>query len=372
MMNIIFEILTASWDILLKSSIYMLFGFFVAGILYVFIKPEKINRYLGKGKIRSVFLSALAGIPLPLCSCGVVPAAAGLRKQGANKGATLAFLISTPETGVDSIPITYALIDPLMAVIRPLAAFVTSVVAGIVENFIGKTENEDTPSSRGGLTESGGCSGPENGSINASGKVLTMREKMVSGLKYAYVELLADIGPWFIIGVFLAGLISYLIPDNFAESYLGNRYLSMLVMLVAGVPMYICATSSTPIAAALILKGLSPGAALVFLLSGPATNIASLSMVSKFMGKRSLVIYLGSIAVFALLFGLLTDFLYMKLGLSAKAIVGRSTEIFPPTMEFLAAGFLIILIVNAAWRKYKEKSACDCSAKRKIEPIRVI
>lgn len=369
-MNVIFEILYASWDILLKSSIYMLFGFFVAGILYVFIKPEKISRYLGKGKIRSVFLSALAGIPLPLCSCGVVPAAAGLRKQGANKGATLAFLISTPETGADSIPITYALMDPLMAVVRPLAAFVTSVVAGIVENFLGKTEAEDTTSFRGehrGVE--GGC-GSDKGSLNVSGKALTMRDKMVAGLKYAYVDLLADIGPWFIIGILLAGLISYLIPDNFAESYLGSRFSSMLVMLVVGVPMYICATSSTPIAAALILKGLSPGAALVFLLSGPATNIASLSMVSRFLGKRSLVIYLGSIAVFALFFGLFTDFLYMKLGLSAKAIVGRSAEIFPPAVEFFAAGFLIILIANAAWRKYKEKSACGCSVNRKVEPVR--
>jgi uncharacterized protein len=371
-MNIFFEMLYASWDILLKSSIYMLFGFFVAGILYVFIKPEKINRYLGKGKIRPVFLSALAGIPLPLCSCGVVPAAAGLRKQGANKGATLAFLISTPETGVDSIPITYALMDPLMAVVRPLAAFVTSIVAGIAENFIGEKKTEETASFRRRLTEvEGGC-GSESGLLSASGKALTMREKIMSGLKYAYVDLLADIGPWFIIGVLLAGVISYLIPDNFAELYLGSRFSSMLVMLVAGVPMYICATSSTPIAAALILKGLSPGAALVFLLSGPATNIASLSMVARFMGKRSLVIYLGSIAVFALLFGVLTDFIYMKLGMSAQAIVGRSTEIFPPALEFFAAGFLIILIVNAAWRKYKENPACSCSANRKVEPIRGI
>ena len=141
-MNIIIGILTAAWQVFLESSVYMLFGFFVAGILYVFFKPEKVGRYLGKGRVRPVLLSALAGIPIPLCSCGVVPAAAGLKRQGANKGATLSFLIATPETGMDSIPITYALMDPVITVMRPVAAFITAIVAGIIENIFGDPEEK--------------------------------------------------------------------------------------------------------------------------------------------------------------------------------------------------------------------------------------
>ena len=138
-MKIIIEILAASWQVFLESAVYMLFGIFVAGILYVFLKPEKIGRYFGRGKVRSVLIAALAGIPLPLCSCGVVPAAAGLKRQGANNGAILSFLISTPETGIDSIPITYALMDPVITLMRPVAAFITAIIAGIFENFFGQS-----------------------------------------------------------------------------------------------------------------------------------------------------------------------------------------------------------------------------------------
>src|SRR3989339_687171 len=137
----LYGILSSSWHMFLESSIYMLFGFFCAGLINAYVKTDMILKYLGKGKIRPVFLSALVGIPIPLCSCGVVPAAAGLKKQGANNGATLSFLISTPETGVDSIPLTYALMDPLMAIIRPVVSFISAVTAGLIENFAGKSDS---------------------------------------------------------------------------------------------------------------------------------------------------------------------------------------------------------------------------------------
>ncbi|MBL7179114.1 MAG: SO_0444 family Cu/Zn efflux transporter [Pseudomonadota bacterium] len=357
-MNIIINILYASWQIFLESAVYMLFGFFVAGVLYVFLKPEKIGRYLGRGKVRSVFLSALAGIPIPLCSCGVVPAAAGLKRQGANNGATLSFLISTPESGMDSIPITYALMDPVITVIRPVAAFITAIVAGTAENFFGNSDDESKPALPSSCSASGECGCNGSSSNPSEPTAISLTARMISGLKYAFVDLLGDIGKWFIVGVLLAGLISCFIPDTLFESYLANHFIAMLVMLLVGLPMYVCATSSTPIAAALVLKGLNPGAALVFLLAGPATNIASLCMVSGLLGKRSLLIYLGSIAVCSLVLGFFTDMLYFGIGVTAKASAGKATEIFPYYVEFAGAAVLAILLAFAIWKNYKGQGSC--------------
>jgi len=356
-MTAIISILGSSWDMFLDSSIYMLFGLLCAGIIYAYSKTEMIGHYLGKGRVRPVFLSALIGIPMPLCSCGVVPAAAGLKKQGANNGATLSFLISTPETGVDSIPLTYAMMDPLMAIIRPVVAFISAVTAGLLENFIGKpgASNELPLSSTQGLCCSKTTSFPKQnlGFIKSS--------RIYSGLKYAFIDLLGDIGKWFVIGLLIAGLISYLVPDNMIESYLGNDFLAMFVMLISGIPMYVCATSSTPIAAALVLKGLNPGAALVFLLAGPATNIASLSMVYKMLGKKALLIYLFSISVCAIIFGFLTDFLYKGFNISAKVSIGKTAGLIPLKVEIIAAMIFTILLVNAIIREYRTPDACTCT-----------
>lgn len=371
-MSLWVEIVSTAWTILLKSSVYMLLGFFVAGLLSVYMKPEMIRRYLGRGRVRPVFMSALMGIPLPLCSCGVVPAAAGLKRQGANRGATLSFLISTPETGVDSIPVTYALMDPVMTVIRPVAAFVTAVVAGIAENFFGRSNRSGADPSPANISESRRCCSAQGAADKNISPRKTAVKKLMQGMQYAFVELLGDIGPWFLFGVLLAGIISCIIPDNFTESFPGGHFAAMLIMLVAGVPMYICATSSTPIAAALVLKGLSPGAALVFLLSGPATNVASMTMVGKLLGKRSLVIYLGAIAACSLAFGVFTDWVYMKLGVSARTIVASLPELMPPSIEIAAVIILLILIVNARFRAYKEKKSCSCGSVKSTEPLNVM
>jgi len=357
-MNALYGILNSSWHMFLESSIYMLFGFFCAGLIYAYVKTDMIGQYLGKGKIRSVFLSALIGIPIPLCSCGVVPAAAGLKKQGANNGATLAFIISTPETGVDSIPITYALIDPLMAVIRPIVAFISAVTAGLFENFMGKNISPVNLIHKAPITSC--CDLPSNSKNRKSNHITS--SKIFTGLKYAFIDLLGDIGKWFVLGIFIAGLISYYLPDNLIESYLGNNVLAMFVMLITGIPMYVCATSSTPIAAALILKGLNPGAALVFLLAGPATNIASLSMVYKMLGKRAMMIYLASISVCALTFGFLTDLLYNGLKISSKSSIEKTAEFIPFQLEVFAAAILAIFLINAFWREYKSPAVCECNS----------
>ena len=356
--NTIFHILAACWNIFQEAAIYMLLGFFVAGILYVYVKPEKISRYLGQGKIRSVFFSALVGIPLPLCSCGVVPAAAGLKRQGANNGATLSFLIATPESGMDSIPVTYALMDPIITVARPLAAFVTAMVAGITANLFGSSAAPPAPE-QNACTPGGGCGC--GGQALSAGPEPSLTAKILAGLKYAFVDLLGDIGKWFLVGILMAGLISYFVPDTLFTAYLENDFVAMLVMLVVGLPMYVCATASTPIAAAMVLKGLNPGAALVFLLAGPATNIATLSMVGGMLGKRALAIYLGSIVVCSLALGMATDMLYYVIGISAQAVAGQTAEIIPYPVQLTAAALLAALLAVAMWKQQAQGNSCTIS-----------
>jgi uncharacterized membrane protein YraQ (UPF0718 family) len=345
-MSVIISILSASWQVFYESAVYMLFGFFIAGILYVFIKPETVGRYLGKGKVRSVLLAALAGIPIPLCSCGVLPAAAGLKRQGANNGATMSFLISTPESGIDSIPLTFALLDPIIALIRPVAAFITAIVTGLSENILLPSKNSSDNISQVACSGSGGCCGSTL-EIQTEPVQKPFQAKIISGLKYAFVDLLGDIGRWFLLGIILAGIITYMIPDSFFESYLNNNFMAMLVMLMAGIPMYVCATASTPIAAALVLKGLNPGAALVFLLAGPATNIASMSMISGLLGKKSLLIYLSSIAICSIVLGFFTDMLYYGIGIPATATVGQAADIIPHYIQVGSAVILAALIIFA-------------------------
>lgn len=361
-MSMVLKVMAASWSVFQESALFMLFGFLMAAVLSAFVNPGQVAHYLGRGRIRPVFLSALFGIPIPLCSCGVVPAAAGLRRQGANKGATLSFLISTPESGVDSIPVTYALMDPVMTLIRPVAAFVTAIIAGLAENFIGNSDADPAASEPAMTCRESNCGCQPQETFN---EIIPYRisffTRLGSGLKFAFIDLLGDIGKWFILGVILAGLITCLLPDLFFEQVLGgNKFFNMLIMLVAGIPMYVCATSSTPIAAALILKGLNPGAALVFLLAGPATNIASLIMVSGFLGRKSLVIYLGSIAISSLALGLLTDLIYEGFGITARVTTGQAGELFPGQVEIAGAVVLIILLAAAIRKSYKNGGPCSC------------
>ncbi|MFQ6062355.1 MAG: SO_0444 family Cu/Zn efflux transporter [Methanosarcinales archaeon] len=345
-MLIISGILGEIWWILYEAAPYLLFGFFVAGILYIFIPKEKITKYLGDGNYRSILNASLIGIPLPLCSCGVVPTAISLRKSGASKGATMSFLISTPETGIDSIMITYALLDPIMTIFRPIAAFATATISGILEN----TFSISTPNIKNNPSCNCIC-----GTEHDAEKSHSFKEKIFIGLKYAYVDLLGDISKWLIIGIIIAGIISYAVPDSFIQNYIGYGFKSMIIMLLIGVPMYICASASTPIAAVLIAKGISPGAAFVFLLTGPATNAATLSVLQKFFEKRSILIYLASISVCAILFGLLLNQIYLWLGLSdPSAIVGHASEVLPQIVKISAIILLIPLMIYGIYKELKE------------------
>ena len=341
-----------AWNLLVESSVYILFGLLVSGILRVFLSPHSVAAHLGQGRFRSVFKAALIGIPLPLCSCGVLPAAATLRKQGANKGATAAFLISTPESGVDSIAITWALLDPIMTVARPVAAFATAAAAGITENLLGSGQ-------RGGRAKPDlscpvdGCCLGESCPPEEHARHHSLTEKLAAGLRFALTAVWGDIAAWFFLGLILAGAITALVPEDAAETFLGGGLGSMLLMLAVGIPLYICATASTPIAAALILKGVSPGAALVFLLAGPATNATSLTVLLRILGKRATAVYLAMIALCAVLFGLAVDRVYGFLGISARAIVGQAGEWVPVWAQWMGAAALLVLSVQPVSRSLR-------------------
>ncbi len=321
-------VLRASWGILNDSAPYVLLGFIAAAIIRAVIPDRLVRRHLGRSGNGGVVKAALFGIPIPLCSCGVLPAAIGLRKQGAGRGATMSFLISTPETGVDSIAITWALMDPIMTVFRPIAAFVTAITAGFLENsFVkGITAAPDriTPASTAPVACE--CAEGCQAALPTPNAHEPFRDRILESLDYTFGEFLADIGRWLLVGIVLAGIVAHILPPGFFETHLGRGIMPMLIMLVAGVPLYICATSSTPFAAALVLKGLSPGAALVFLLAGPATNAATMAVVLRTLGAKSLAIYLGSIAVCALALGYVLDFIYGALGFSLVPAMGMSGE----------------------------------------------
>ena len=364
--------MTESWHLLQGSSVYILFGILVAGMLRAFLNPAFVAAHLGSGRFSSVIKASLLGIPIPLCSCGVIPAAASLKKQGANNGATAAFLISTPESGVDSIAITYALMDPIITVARPVAAFLTAIIAGFIENLSGRYDTSAALTPDLTCPIDNCCDGtdcPETEHTNHH----SYSEKISFGMRYAFGELWADLAVWFFVGIILAGFISAIIPENFVNEYLGGGLITMLIMLVAGIPMYICATASTPIAAALILKGISPGAALVFLLAGPATNITSLTMVLKVLGKRTTFIYLTVIMVFSVIGGLSLDLVYSFWGVSAMAVAGSAGEFIPGWAQSSGAFILMALSIKPFARvisskirrmtRHEHAQTCSCHDK---------
>jgi len=300
-----------------EGSFYILVGFVIAGVLSELVPDRLVAKHLGGENLRSVAVAALFGAPLPLCSCSVLPAAAGLRRQGASRAATVSFLISTPETGVDSIALTYGLLGPVMAVVRPVVALITSIVAGLVSIGIPDDEAEDC-----NLEAELAALEAHDREADACGDEACATEgaktaaKQIDGvgrlrriLRYAFVTLLDDIAFWMLIGIVLSGILSAALPDDFFTRVIGweGGLLPMIAMALVGVPLYLCASASTPVAAALLAKGLSPGAALVFLLTGPAASAASITVVGKMLGPRRLRAYLGSIAGVSIAAGLLLD-----------------------------------------------------------------
>ena len=282
-----------------EVAIYLILGFLVAAVLHVFFPETIIKKHLGKDSFMSVFKATLFGIPIPICSCGVIPVATSLKNSGASKGSTVSFLITTPQVGADSFMITYSLLGWFFGIFRIVSSFVTGILAGIFVNIFGKDDH--------------GTLLPMAGPV---AKEETMAQRFNGILSYVEYELLGSIANALMVGFLIAGLIAVFVPDGFFEMYMGSDFLSMMIMLVIGIPMYVCASASTPIAASLIMKGMSPGAALVFLLIGPATNAIGIAAITKVIGKKSTLIYLVVISLTALAFGYILNLMTRDMGFS--------------------------------------------------------
>lgn len=350
-MKTLILIVVEFWAVLGAMAPYLLFGFFMAGVLAMFLSAETVERQLGGGGGWPVLKAAFWGVPLPLCSCSVIPVATSLRKHGASRGATTAFLLSTPQTGVDSIFVTYSLLGPVFAVFRPIAAFVTGLLGGtLVAIFDREHLKNDAPART--LCEDECCS-PTSKSI-----------RWLRGLRHGFVTLPRDIGRELLIGLGIAGLITALIPPDLFSGALKPGPLQMAVMMALGIPIYVCATASVPIAAALIAKGVSPGAAFAFLVTGPATNAATLMTLLKLLGWKSAAIYLATIVVGALGGGWMLDQLTVTQG-AVHAHAGHFA--MPGVLQSAAAVALLGILGFAVFghRKAKKNEAEDEEADEK-------
>ncbi len=320
------------WQTLCEMAPYLLFGFLVAGLLSVFVRPDQVERHLGGRGFWPVAKAALFGVPLPLCSCGVIPVAASLRRHGASRGATTAFLLSTPQTGVDSILVTYGLLGGLIACLRPLTALVTGIVGGCLTNLLASASPGEAPAPA--CTEPCCQPGPAAGS------------RLWRALRYGFLDLPREIGRALLVGLAIAGLIATLVPDRFFEGVFGSGLPGMLAMMAVGIPLYVCATGSVPVAAALILKGVSPGVALVFLMTGPATSAATLAIVWKVLGRRTALVYLGTVAGGALAAGWLLD-RCVRAGWAVPVSAAHGHRMLPGWLTAASAVLLLALLARS-------------------------
>jgi uncharacterized membrane protein YraQ (UPF0718 family)/copper chaperone CopZ len=345
MISLISNILEQSWLLLLDVAPFLFLGFFIAGILHVYIGSNLIKKHLGKGDFSSIIKSVLFGIPLPVCSCGVIPIAASLKREGAKKSSILAFLFATPTTGVDSILATYAFLGIIFAVFRPLSALVGGLILGGFALSIKDKENIDfkkidNTSKKGGILEI---------------------------LNYGFFYLPKEIGKWLIIGVLLGGTITALIPSDFFMRYLSNPWISYPLMLLISIPLYVCATGSIPIAASMIWKGLNPGAALAFLIAGPATNTVTITFVYKELGKKYAALYLSLIAFIATISGLIFDKIWKIAGKNSSILSGGGK--FIPLWIKISTSIILLLIILLPQIRIKSKKEKKMKFKLKVSGI---
>ena len=324
-----------------ESAPWLLMGFTVAGIMKVFIPSELLAKHLGEPGLMATVKAALLGAPLPLCSCGVIPAALGLRRSGASKAATTSFLISTPETGVDSVTVSYAMLGPFMAVIRPIAAISTAITAGLL---VGK--DTDEPISTAPIKSCCAVNSPTDANQQES-----LQSRLKASFQFTFVDLIRDISLWLLIGLGMAALVKAYIPTEFLVQW-GDGFMAFVVMALIGVPMYICALASTPIAAGLLFSGVSPGATLVFMLVGPATNIASIGLVKRELGNRALAAYLGSVVGVGFAFGYLTNYLAAQWNIDFLAQTQTAHAMLNTPLATGSAVLLAGLMIYALGSKY--------------------
>jgi len=326
-------VLAAIWQTAGAMAPYLLLGFLIAGLLSVLVRPERVEHHLGQKGLWSILKAAGFGVPLPLCSCGVIPVSASLRRHGASKGATTAFLISTPQTGVDSIAVTYSLLGLFFAIYRPIVALVTGVVGGALVDVVDRRDAAPAQATAS-TCEAPCCTEPRSGN------------RMVAAFRYGFVNLPRDIAKPLLIGLVIAGVISAIVPrPEVIRNTLGTGIVPMLVVMGFAIPLYVCATASVPLAAALIHAGFTPGAALVFLIAGPATNAATVATIWKVLGRKTVAIYLVVIAGAALGSGLFLD--AISSGLPPHWSHPPHHEMVPLWFRTLSAVTLFGVLVNA-------------------------
>ncbi len=337
-------------------SPYLMIGLAFVAILNIYMTKEFVKKQIGKDSIWSIFKAALFGVPLPLCSCGVIPTTVYMADSKASKGAVTSFLISTPQTGIDSIIATYGMMGPVFGIFRPISALIMGIVGGLFINIT----NKDKPQPEKKKLSLNVITAPPVMTDDTIRKPFSERAR--SSIKYAFADFLDDIVVEFLIGLVIAGAITYFLPTEFLEGTgLKSGILGMLIMILIGVPMYVCATASIPIAVSLILKGFSPGVAFVFLAVGPATNAASIGILSKSLGKQLITYYLFILIIMSIGFGYLLDFVFAYTGINPQVQLAthahhdHSSGLIPYEIQIVLATIFALLVLSSLYRKYGAK-----------------
>ena len=409
------------FDIFLDAAPWLMGGLVIAGLIHSFVPTQALAKHLGQDNLISNIKAAVFGAPLPLCSCSVIPAAISLRRNGASRSSTVSFLVSTPETGVDSIAVSYALLGPFMAIVRPIAAVMSAVSAGLMTialpersitespattqpSSLAETHNAQTSSccSRKQTvapqpehTTKTSCCASKNTvavqtEVKAQSEVKTesscssqnktkskpadsccssqqktsnsnnsLVEKFINGQKYAFVDIFNDMAGWLLVGLVLAAATLTWLPEDFLTRW-GGGFIAMIVMALVGIPMYICATASTPIAAGLLMTGISPGAVLVFLLAGPATNMATIGVVNRELGRNAVIAYLSGVLGVAFIAGFITNWLVTALEIDIQAQLAASQHLLPEWLMYLSAALLALMIIRYAKQQLAPKAEAGC------------
>jgi uncharacterized membrane protein YraQ (UPF0718 family)/copper chaperone CopZ len=349
MLELITHIIIETWMVTARMAAWLLLGFVVAGLLSVFISPAWLERHLGGRGLSPVLKASLFGVPLPLCSCGVIPVAASLRQHGAGRPATTAFLLSTPQTGVDSILVTWTLLGPLFAVFRPVAALLTGLIGGSLVQALDPDDHQVSANGKS-LAQAAEISRPQG-----------IGPKLRAALDYGFVTLPGDIGRALLIGLLIAGVLGAVVPPDFLSGWLGSGALSIALMMIIGIPIYVCATASVPLAASFIFMGASPGAALAFLIAGPATNAATVTTVARVLGKRSMVIYLMTVAISAFGGGLLLDWVMPRAADAIPLLSGQGHHHEGFGWFDHASGLVLVIVMTFSWwlSRRRGHGCCD-------------
>ena len=346
--------LTIFWNLVIESAPWLLVGYLLAGIIKQVIPSSWVEKQLAEPGLISIVKGAFIGAPLPLCSCGVIPTALAIRKAGASKGATASFLVATPETGVDSISFSYAVLGPIFALMRPIGALVSAIIAGVLVNTFDK---EDVAVEKGAEENASCCSKKQQEEL------LPISARFVAAIKYGYGRMISDTAKWLVIGLVAAAVITALVPQSFFLQW-GNGVVAMIVMVIVGLPMYICATASTPVAASLLFAGVSPGAALVFMLTGPATNIATMGVIKEQLGLRSLIAYLVGVIGTAIACGLILNEFYQIFGWSLQISMAEHGESYPLWRQLAAVA--LVGLVARVWLQpmFSKKESLSVTAEQ--------